>query len=181
MKKIIFVSGIHGVGKTTFSRKFSEILSIPLYSASALIKKQNSSLEFPDKKIKNVETNQDVLIQAIDNFVFENELILDGHFTLQKENTEIVKVPIATFQKINPQLLILLLDDPSNIQQRIYSRNKNNFDLEFLRNMQNEELKYAQKIAETLNITLLCLNGLSEFDSFLEKIRKGDFDYAHSY
>jgi len=172
-KKSIFISGIHGVGKTTFSKQLENIIHLPLYSASTLIKQQNSALEFPEKKIQDVAKNQDVLLQAIENFVSEEKFILDGHFTLQKENCEIVKVPLRTFEQLSPDLMILLLDDPVKIQQRINIRNDIFFEQEFLRNMQEAELRYSQELSNHLNIPLICLNGFSAFELFLKSAIKG--------
>ncbi len=43
-KDIVFVGGIHGVGKSTLCSKFNNLLGISHYSASDLIKKKNREL-----------------------------------------------------------------------------------------------------------------------------------------
>ena len=41
-KKIIFIAGSYGVGKTTLCNQISKVMKIPSYSASDLISKQNN-------------------------------------------------------------------------------------------------------------------------------------------
>lgn len=172
MKEIIFISGIHGVGKSTFSKNLSDCLNIPCYSASSLIRKQNEELFFPNKQIKNITNNQNVLLQAIENFVIEDCFILDGHFTLQNENKEILKVPKELFFTLNPKVIISLQDSAENIAKRINNRDVAFFEESFLQQMQYEEVKYANDISCMLNADLIQLFGFEAFNSFINKQKK---------
>jgi len=86
-RKIIFIGGIHGVGKSTLRKKITNVMDIQSYSASSLIKSV-SDLNFPsDKKIKGINKNQDLLIDAVDKYIDPNRYcLLDGHFCLLNQN-----------------------------------------------------------------------------------------------
>ena len=64
-KKIIFVGGIHGVGKTTLCRKISEKLLLKHFSASDLISNLKSENIAKDKKVSDVNENQNILLESI--------------------------------------------------------------------------------------------------------------------
>src|SRR5262249_1164106 len=102
-RNVIFVGGIHGVGKTTYCEKLSSDLNLKHYSASDLIKevKRTNSVH---KNVKNIPQNQDILLDAIDKCFYENKwYILDGHFCLLNEQGSISPIPFATFQSIGPR------------------------------------------------------------------------------
>ena len=82
---VIFVSGIHGVGKDYFTRKIEEELGIKSYSASELISEYGNVNFNSDKKTKNIGSNQDYLLQAIRSEKLPKEYILNGHFCLLNE------------------------------------------------------------------------------------------------
>jgi adenylate kinase len=65
--KIIFIGGVHGVGKTFLCNTVREELDIDHYSASDLIKKVKN-VKFPtNKHIKGIGGNQNALIIALEN------------------------------------------------------------------------------------------------------------------
>lgn len=170
MKSCIFIAGIHGVGKTTFSNKLKTIINYPHYSASDLIKAFNSTLFFGNKRVSDVESNQHVLINSIEQNITEDCFILDGHFTLIKEDKSIENIPIQTFEKLNITKTILLLDQPNIIYDRINNREKKQLlSIEEIEKMQKEEIKYAKFVCFTKGIPLTILNNAFETDDFLKK------------
>jgi hypothetical protein len=72
---LIFVGGIHGVGKTTLCKKLTEELHFNHYSASQLIKmlkSENGDGDNKNKGVKNIDGNQDLLITAINQYLDKN-------------------------------------------------------------------------------------------------------------
>lgn len=65
MKKIVFIGGIHGVGKSYLTEKISCHLGIRSYSASKLIAMSKEQDFTANKFIESIDTNQDQLIQSI--------------------------------------------------------------------------------------------------------------------
>lgn len=62
---VIFISGVHGVGKTTFSKVVSEAVGIPAFSAGTLIGNYIGRLTTIDKQVADVTGNQNILVQAV--------------------------------------------------------------------------------------------------------------------
>ena len=170
MKNTIFIAGVHGVGKSTFSNRLKTILNLPHYSASTLIKSFDKSLFFANKRITDVEGNQDVLINSIAQRVTENFFILDGHFTLMKENNNIEDIPINTFEQLNIKKTILLLEKPEIIYHRIANREKKIIlSIDEINIMQQRELKQAKSVCANLAIPLVILNNSTEVENFLNR------------
>lgn len=157
-KTIFFIAGIHGVGKSTLCKKISERHSIPHYSASELIKKVRSEAFSSDKIARNVGKNQDFLITAINEFVPEQAIILDGHFCLFNKNKEVEKIPSQTFSDLSPRAVILMHDDISSIIRRIEERDSTKHSTKAFEALQDEEIRYGTQITKNLEIPLLTFN-----------------------
>ena len=73
--KVIFVAGIHGVGKTTGCMAVAEELGIPYYTASQIIKGEKASAVVEQSKlVADIDENQRLLIQGV------SKLIKGGRF-----------------------------------------------------------------------------------------------------
>lgn len=170
MKRTIFIAGVHGVGKSSFSNKLKIKLNLPHYSASNLIKIFDESLYFANKRITDINGNQDVLIKSISQNVTEDTFILDGHFTLMKEDNNFEDIPIKTFKQLNIIQAILLLEQPEVIFERMKKReNKIVLSIDEIENMQQRELQHAQYVCNNLSIPLTILHNSKEVEKFLDK------------
>ena len=54
MNNMIFVGGIHGVGKTSFCKKISKAYSLEFYSASALISEIKKEQFSKNKMVEHI-------------------------------------------------------------------------------------------------------------------------------
>ena len=156
MGNIIFVTGIHGVGKTTYCKKLSEKLKLPHFSASDIIRSQlSTTITSNSKNVKNAEKNQDILLQGIEALNLKNkEIILDGHFVLM-QNKKVQRLPLSTYQELGIKEIILLKDTPEKIYKRQLSRDKKSeFTISFMDEMQKEEINYAEEVSKLLDIEL---------------------------
>ncbi len=148
---IIFVAGIHGVGKTTLCNIVKEKLNINTFSSSALIQKANRQKNFIDKHTDNVKENQDILLQAIHQYIDQKNIaMLDGHFILINGNNELEKVPVTTFKGMNIISVILIIDDPQQILERLVNRDNHKYDLEFIKKFQAEEISLAKEVCRII-------------------------------
>ena len=161
--KIVFIAGIHGVGKTTLCGYLSKELSIKNYSASALIK-EYAKIELPkNKKIQNIQGNQDILIKAINELLKNEETcIIDGHFCLFDQAAKITRIPSATFEEMKPMAIVCLYEDIDIINQRLKSRDSHEHDDELLYALQEEEKSYSKEVSNLLGIP--CFLGKPEED-----------------
>lgn len=173
-RKIIFIGGIHGVGKSTLCAKISDIMDIRSYSSSKLIKSV-SGLEFPsDKKIKGINKNQDLLIAAVEKHIDPNNYcLLDGHFCLLNQDGEVSEIPITTFTDLSPAAIIVLTNEPDIIYSQIKDRDGNEMDIKKISLFQDREIEQAKLVSQTLNIPWVTDNpvkGMSRIRSFVSDI-----------
>lgn len=168
---MIFISGVHGVGKTYFCNKVSQKLGIKTYSASMLIAEKKKKGFSADKLISDIDINQQYLKCAVDELrTLENSFILDGHFCLLNEKGEITRVPEDTFYELKPDNIILLTEDPNIIAARRKERDGIEYSVEEIQLFQNAEAAYAAEIADMLSIPILISQGKHDADMTLQYI-----------
>lgn len=61
---------------------------------------------------------------------------------------------MEVFEVMSPSLIIVLKEEPAIICQRLNKRDSHNYPIELVTNFQEEELKYAAEVADTLGISL---------------------------
>ncbi len=155
LNNIVFIGGIHGVGKSTICRQICGEVKLEYLSASELIKWKDINEDVQNKKVKNIPATQDRLIIGLTNTVQENKFyLLDGHYCLLNSENEIVNIPLDTFKLINPISLNIVLGDINEIKNRLEKRNNRPYDQELLNRMQESELNYARHLSKTLGVTL---------------------------
>ncbi|MCT4664831.1 MAG: ATP-binding protein [Flavobacteriales bacterium] len=160
---IIFIAGIHGVGKTTLCNEIADITNYKTVSASELLKRLNEVDLKKDKTVVDVEKNQEKLLIAVDRFLNkENLVLLDGHFCLLKDSLHIEKIDVAVFEKLNMRKIFVLKDNPKLIRKRLLSRDENKYSVEFLDDFQKKEIEHAKNIAARLNIPIEIINKSDE-------------------
>lgn len=160
MNNIIFLAGIHGVGKTTLSQQMTNGTEIKSVSASNLIKSSLKNINLNKKITDNIVKNQNHLLRAIEeNLDPQSKYIMDGHFCLLNKNREVEKIPLSTFIDISPLAIIVLYDDLNKVFSRLQCRDKINvLDKKTLNAMQKCELEHGFFIAHSLGIPFLSCN-----------------------
>lgn len=169
---IIFVAGIHGVGKTTFCKVISQKFNIKHYSASELIS-YTSGKVFSNKLTENIEDNQELLINSINTVLDKSkQYFIDGHFCLIDEDKAIEEISIDTFLKLKIKSIVVLIDDVTNIYNRLEKRDGIKYNLEFINEFQNKEIAYANKISSMLNINMIKVNSSHYDERTLDQVKK---------
>ncbi|AIG00450.1 ATP-binding protein [Alteromonas australica] len=153
-RKLIFIGGIHGAGKSTLCKKLISELKIPHYSASELITRAQKGLYTKNKTVKNVTKNQDVLLVALNEFVDEPCILLDGHFALFDAKQKVQQIPVETFASIEPIAMCVLTSDIELILERIAARDGIQHDKSAYEALSDSELANAKSVAKRLNIPL---------------------------
>jgi adenylate kinase len=173
-RKIIFVGGVHGVGKTTLCKNIELRFNIEHFSASNLIAREKAEKHLRNKQVENIAGNQDILVKAINEYLKnDNTYLIDGHFCLLNKDNEITKIPYSTYEGICPSAIIVLVDEPENIYTRLSSRDSIKHDLALLRSFQEQEIYYAEYIRDKLNIPYLMCNATKSNDkiyTFIEDL-----------
>lgn len=158
--RIVFVGGVHGVGKSTCCQKASERSGLPLHTASALIKaERQSSIVAGSKKVVDAIENQELLIRGVHNLrkAGNKRIILDGHFTLLESTVGIIKVEINVFIKLGLEKIVVLHDDPASICNRLQERDKQDWSISMVGAHQEAEIQQAYIVASILNIPICTL------------------------
>ncbi len=166
---MIFVAGIHGVGKTYFCTQFSKDINRIHYSSSDLISKHKRELKTNNKKIAQITKNQDFLFQALEKIDTDN-IVLDGHFCLLNKHGEITRIPKETFLKLLPELIIVLTDAIDNIHQRLLNRDQQSYEKRLLEHFQKEEIKYGIEISKNLDIPFHIFDIGSDFEQLKRNV-----------
>ncbi|MBT9097095.1 AAA family ATPase [Methylovulum psychrotolerans] len=156
--EIIFISGVHGVGKSTFCSHIKEQYKLPFYTASSLIKEvKKSEVDF-NKQVIDAENNQNDLIIALNNLHPQSEtILLDGHFCLNGIDG-IIDVDINTFKSMKLKLIITLYDSPQKIDDRLLERDDKSLGIDKINSLQKRELELAKITSDTLNISLCIIS-----------------------
>ena len=97
-KKILFVAGVYGVGKTTLCEVISQSFNIPSFSASELISEKNNEVYGDNKYVIDSNRNQDILIEQV-NKINEDSFILNGNFCLKAKNEKIILLEEDVFNR----------------------------------------------------------------------------------
>lgn len=153
---IVFIGGIHGIGKSTLCKDICKHIEIEYLSASAILKWVEVSPNLKNKKVENIDYTQNRLLKGLGQTVQKNKYyLLDGHFCLLNSNEEVCKVPRETFLGIRPILLLVVTGSIHEVNQRLLKRDGNDYPMQTLSTMQEKEITYAKEIAETLEIPFL--------------------------
>ncbi len=152
---IIFIGGIHGVGKSTICHHICSELNIEYLSASELLKWKDINENAENKKVENIPFTQNRLITGIKETVQKDKkYLLDGHYCLFNKDNEVENISLDTFKQIKPIAFILISGDISEIKQRLETRDNKPYEYKLLEHLQNSELAYSKSLSEILNIPL---------------------------
>lgn len=164
--------GIHGVGKTTLTKKLKKLLTITSLSISDLIRKSGNNIQTNDKLTKGINQNQELWEEELIKIPFDEEEIvfLDGHFTLLNQEGDIIKLPFSTFDGINLNKIILKIEEPKVIQERLENRDHKEWDVKLITDFQNSEIERAQEFSKLKNIPIFVYESnsqMSDLEDFI--------------
>lgn len=165
--KLIFIGGVHGVGKSVCCNNITAKKQIPSYSCGELI--QWNQVQ---KKVKDVASNQRTLSRAINNLYspFDNVLI-DGHFVLWNLHGGIETVGLDFFKSIKPSKLIVIEANPEIIKKRLETRDGLDYCISDIELFQKEEVLQARFVSQQLEIPLFRTNApdCEDIISFIQR------------
>lgn len=170
---MIFISGVHGVGKTFFTKQLQKKSKIKIFTASDLIERYKKVTFSKDKVVSDIEENQDILLKAIlEKNKEEKNYLLDGHFCLIGKFGNIERIPYETYEKLNPQAILLLTENPKKIAERRLDRDGIIESVDEIQKFQEMEEEYAYEVAHRLGIKLFISRGCEENEKAIDFIMK---------
>ena len=154
---MIFLGGVHGVGKTSMCAGVVEKFGLKVVGASAIIRAER---EYPSSDtrtaVSNVGGNQGLLVRGVQRLVTDapGRYLMDGHFALQTLAGSIEAIDAEVFRAIEVSGLICLFDDPAAIAQRLAARDGVVPEVSAIAELQSAEIQSAESVSRTLGIGL---------------------------
>lgn len=169
----VFVAGVHGVGKSHLCKEYAESFSVVHASASGLIRKERSYVDWSlDKRVADIDDNQVALQRAVQRIISSGEsLLLDGHFVLINKSSEFVPIDISVFDGLNLSGVVLLEARSELIMSRLLSRDSavNAVEIDLFVQAERE---HAKLVCDELGLALKILREptFSDFSKAVEEL-----------
>jgi adenylate kinase len=161
---VIFLAGVHGVGKGFLGAPVAKSLGINHFTASTLIREEKGHSTWgKDKHVTEINDNQLALIRAVSRHRESGQrILLDGHFVLFNQLGELEKIPIEVFSNLHLVGAITLTDEAMIVAKRLTERDSMMINLESIVELASEELLHARYVCSALSIPLIILNSPTE-------------------
>lgn len=157
--KVIFVAGIHAVGKSTVCEVVSGKFGIPHFTASQIISDEKSSAVLANSKlVTDVIDNQRLLIQGVSRLLENERFLLDGHFTMRRKlDGGLEAIHVDVFRELHVESIVLFIDQAEEISKRMHARDGVLHPIELFQAHQEAEMAHAKHIADTLGLPIVTL------------------------
>lgn len=168
----LFISGIHGAGKTYLAKPAAQILKLRYATASQLIREERGRVTWDAGKFVNdVAMNQRALVTAVTRISAAGEkLLLDGHFVLRTAVSEHERLPQSVFQELGCTAVLLLQCSLATISDRLSKRGDESWTESELASFEVAEIDHATSICGQLGIPLRTLYEPT-LDVFIDEAR----------
>lgn len=170
---VIFLAGVHGVGKGYLGSRVAPTLGMTHCTASQLIREEKGRVNWgADKVVTDVGENQIALIAGLERRrAGSASILLDGHFVLQIAMEEYVRLDLEVFRCLRLTGVILLVEDEMTIVQRLALRDSVSHNPASIARLAGQEAAHANFVCDALGIPLTILSCGNE-NSLGEAIRK---------
>ena len=168
-KKLILLSGVHGVGKSYFlNNRFACDDRFEILSASSLIGKFKKADDAGYKKVYDVQNNQQVLLTVLleEKNRISKDIILDGHICILNETGKVECISEKFFLDAGVNGVILLQDDVNIIVQRQGQRDGLVLDQSIIKEMQEKEKQYCERLFSKYNIGHHVIDDTCDYSKF---------------
>jgi adenylate kinase len=166
---IVFIGGIHGVGKTSVSKSLVGLLPATHVTAGALIRESagagaTMTIGAGKKAVPNVDANQALLLQGLELFrtrlgTSASLVLLDGHFSLIDGAGQVVAIPLEVFSAIAPIAVILVEASGLTVRERLIARDAEAPPLDTIAALATRERQRATEVCTALRIPFWALSG----------------------
>lgn len=165
MPNIIFVAGVHGVGKSTLCKRMEDLYPFKHLTASDIIKKYKKPITDTSKFIADIDDNQRILVSGLKHELIDGKsIMLDGHFALLDESGNPSSVDSNVFERLTLDGIIIIIHEPKVIVQRLLERDGFQYDVELFSTLQEMEVHRGREVADALNIPLVVIDLRDQHD-----------------
>ena len=118
---VIFLAGVHGVGKGFIGAPVAQALGFSHFTASQLIREEKGQATWGgDKKTSDIDENQIALIRALSQRrLTHNSILLDGHFVLRNAQGILIPLETEVFKELRLNGVILLTEESNVVAKRL--------------------------------------------------------------
>lgn len=157
---MLFVAGVHAVGKTFVLKPVCESLGMRHATASQLIQEQRGTASWTiSRQVDDVDENQRMLLEAVRRSERIGEtLVLDGHFVLRRGVNVHEKISVDIFSQLRIKGVILLEAPSAIILERLQRRGDETWGMDEIENFSRCELDHAETVCRELMLPLVRLN-----------------------
>lgn len=157
-QRVIAFTGISGVGKTTFLRKFAEQMVFQHVTGGSLIAaaKNAASDDRDDLRHADLDENQRLLIEgfALTRDAHAEVIIMDGHVVID-DGERLTKISSDVFKALGVTAMVHLEADPTRIAEnrsKDLARARPRYNTDILGQHQDMSRRHAHSIAKELRI-----------------------------
>lgn len=161
---VIFLAGIHCVGKGYFGVPVAHGLGVSHFAASQLIREEKGQVTWgADKKTFDLDDNQLALIRAVSHKrLTHDNILLDGHFVLQNAQGKLIPLETEVFKELRLTGVILLTEESHVIVSRLAMRDKSEMGLDAISELAEAELAHATEVCRELGLPLAVIREPTE-------------------
>ena len=154
---VIFLAGVHGVGKGFLGAPVASSMGIAHLTASQLIREEKGQATWGlDKKTSDLDDNQLALIRAVaQRRLTHPSILLDGHFVLRDAQGVLTPLATSVFKELHLTGVILLTEEENIIASRLALRDKGTSDVQAISELAPAELTHAQTVCTELELPLV--------------------------
>ncbi|HEX7890775.1 MAG TPA: ATP-binding protein [Ramlibacter sp.] len=160
---VVFVGGVHGVGKSTCCAQVAQLTGCLHVTASEIIRRERSqAIASAGKLVSDVDGNQKLLIRGFHTVRLQTgsvPILLDGHFAMRDGLGEIQSVSVDVFRSLGIDRVVCLLDEPSAIAARIQQRDGTAPSEREIAELQDAESRHARLVAVAIAAPFMFLQG----------------------
>lgn len=163
---MLFVGGVHAVGKTFLLKPACEGLGLRHATASQLIREQRGLATWtPSRMANDIDENQRALVDAARRLTGACEgVVLDGHFVLRRETNAHEKINAIIFADLMIRGAILLECSSAIVLERLRQRGDDTWTIAEIERFAETEALHGKAVCSALGIPLLRLNSPSVDD-----------------
>lgn len=178
----IFVTGVHGVGKTFASKLACHKLGMVHATASQLIKEELGQATWDGRKIvSDVGQNQAALISAIKRIRESGaKLVLDGHFVLRRAPGCHERLSVDVFRAMECSSVLLIRSPVTILLERLRARQDMSWTEVELADLSRAEDIHSAEVTNMLGIPLKTLDSptVQEVVTWLSRFSNGPGVYS---
>lgn len=153
MLRVVFVGGVHGVGKSSMCADAAARVGATHLTASTLIREaKQEAIAAIGKRAEDVPGNQELLLKRFleRTSTSSGVVLLDGHYTIVNSQGAVLRLDADLFAALGVSTFLCIRDDADSIADRLAARDGCGPSVREVESHQKMELDQAAEVARQL-------------------------------